>query len=322
MKRILLIQLKRIGDLLLTAPAVHELRAQQPQAELVIVVPSACEEIARAMPVHQVLAYQPRRPNLPVWSSISTSAWDACYDFSGTDRSALMTGLSRAPQRIGYARFAQARVRAHAYSALCDASVRELHTVDFHRALLGLPLGLAVAPDSLQFPALNMQLPPRYALVHLGTAREEKFWPVERWAETITHLVQQRQLPVILTGTGTGLEEPHLQRLHSLLSCPVVDLTGKLSLMQTGSVLAHSSLALGVDSMAMHMASLARVPQIVLFGPTNPFHWRPLQPHAHVLTPGRDAPTVDFKPKAKGSSMTGISVQSVLSAMDVLLGAR
>jgi ADP-heptose:LPS heptosyltransferase len=273
------------------------------------------------MPVDQVLAYQPRRPNIQIWSNISTSDWDTCYDFSGTDRSALMTSLSRATQRVGYARFAQARVRARAYTQLCTASVRDLHTIDFHRTLLGLPLGQPPSQHCIHFPPLSLPLPPRYALVHLGTAREEKFWPVERWAETITHLTQQHQLPVVLTGTGTGLEAPHLERLRLLLTVPVTDLTGQLSLIQTSSIVAHSSLAIGVDSMAMHMASLARVPQIVLFGPTNPYHWRPLHDQARVLIPGRTAPTLDFKPKAKSGKMTDIPVTAVVSTIDQLLAS-
>lgn len=319
--RILLIQLKRIGDLILTAPAVRELRARLPQAELVLMVPQNCAELAAAMPVDQVLAYAPGPRALACWAVAAAGDWAVCYDFSGTDRSAALTLLTRAPQRLGYAAFAsKMSLRRHAYTELCDASVRELHTVDFHRALLGLPTGGALPAEALSLPRPELGLPLRYAVVHPGTAREEKFWPSERWAEVIHSLVVEHDLAVVVTGTGTGLEAPHLLRLHAALKVPVLDLTGKLSLMETGGVIAGAALALGVDSMAMHFASLAAVPQVVLYGPTNPYHWRPLQPQAQVLLPELTDPCTEFHPKRKGLGMEGIVVQTVLSAVNRALG--
>jgi ADP-heptose:LPS heptosyltransferase len=319
--RILLIQLKRIGDLILTAPAVQELRAQLPEAELVLMVPQSCAELAAAMPVDQVLAYEPGPRALACWAVAAAGEWDRCYDFSGTDRTAGLTLLTRAPLRVGYAAFAsKMSLRRHAYSELCDASVRELHTVDFHRSLLGLPTGGALPAGAMSLARPELGLPQRYAVVHPGTAREEKFWPSERWAEVIQSLVVDHQLPVVVTGTGTGLEAPHLLRLHAALKVPVVNLTGKLSLMETGGVIAGAALALGVDSMAMHFAALAAVPQVVLYGPTNPHHWRPLQAKAQVLLPELKEACTEFHPKRKGQGMEGIQVETVLAAVNRALG--
>jgi len=38
-----------------------------------------------------------------------------------------------------------------------------------------------------------------------------------------------------------------------------------------------------VDSAPMHLASASRTPQVILFGPTNPFHWRPRESPALIL---------------------------------------
>jgi ADP-heptose:LPS heptosyltransferase len=313
MKRILLIQLKRIGDLILTAPALQELRQQQPQAELVLIVPSMSADLAAALPVDRVLSYSSLRLNSAVWSSAMVGEWSACYDFTGTDRSAALVALSGAEQRWGYSKFSGTGLRRRAYTHLCDASVRDLHTVDFHRALLGLPTGLPIRYGSLSIPAAPSR--PAYAVVHPGTARAEKFWPSQRWAEVIHELVEQHALEVILTGTGTGLEAEPLAELRQHLHAPVMDLTGQLSLLGTASVIAGAKLALGVDSMAMHLAALANVPQIVLYGPTNPYHWRPLQPAAQVLVPGLLEPQTDFQPKASGGSMLDISTDAVMQAV-------
>jgi ADP-heptose:LPS heptosyltransferase len=313
-KRILLVQLKRIGDSILTAPAVAALRQAHPEAEIVAVVPKAVEDLAECMPgLTQVLAW----PGVGTVASLVFGEWDLTLDFTGTDRSALLSWMSRAKACRGYAKFSSDHWRSRAYTELCEASVRELHTVDFHLALTGCPI--AAGPAMLE-PAIDLPaLPERFALVHIGTAREEKFWPVERWLGVIHHLVKEKHLQVVLTGTNAGLERPHLDALRAGLEVSVTDLTGQLSLLQTAGVIARSSLALGVDSMAMHLAAMFQRPQVVLFGPTNPHHWRPMQPRAITLAAGHAGPLLTTEPKAKGFPMELISTQQVIDAMDTLL---
>ena len=317
-RRILVLQLKRIGDAILTAPAIAALREAYPQAEIVVVVPEAVAGLARSFSgVDRVLKYSNWSLNLHVWLSVMLGEWDLVLDFTGTDRSALMAWLSGAAERRGYAKFSSGKWRARAYTDLSAASVRDLHTVDFHLALTGLQ---EVQTPALQPPRVEVPaLPERYALVHIGTAREEKFWPVERWAEVITRLHEVDRLPVVLTGTNAGLERPHLDKLRGMLHVPVTDLTGQLSLQQTAAVIGTSAIALGVDSMAMHLAAMFRKPQVVLFGPTNPHHWRPRHARALTLVAGQPEPVLETQPKVKGAAMELISTQQVFSAMDRLL---
>ncbi len=318
--RILLLQLKRIGDFILTAPAVAALREAWPEAELVTVVPESVAGLARCMPgLDNVLPYASGSLNLPVWASLLVGEWDLCLDFTGNDRSALMAWLSRAKRSLGYAKWGSEGWRARAYTELCDASVRDLHTVDFHLALVAAALEKTLAPPSQNSPFLapppfpeSLPLAP-FAVVHIGTAREEKFWRVERWAEVIGHL--SRTHGIVLTGTNAGLERPHLDKLRSLLRVPYTDLTGQLSLEELAALIARCDLALGVDSMAMHLAAMFRRSQVVLFGPTNPFHWRPRHDHALVIAAGHGTPLTEFSPRAKGADMNLISTTQVLGAM-------
>ncbi|MDB6120831.1 MAG: rfaQ [Verrucomicrobiaceae bacterium] len=312
--RILLLQLKRIGDFILTAPAVAALRKAHPEAEIVAVVPAAVEGLAHCLPgLNRVLPYGGGL-NASVWASLLAGEWDLCLDFTGTDRSALMAWLSRAKRSIGYAKWGSEGWRARAYTELCDASVRDLHTVDFHLALTAEP----AAEDAtfLRIPShLSPSLPSEgpYAIVHIGTAREEKFWLDERWVEIIQHIAKTHH--VVLTGTNDSLERPHLDRVRASLTVPFTDLTGRLSLVQLAALISRCDLALGVDSMAMHLAALFRRPQVVLFGPTNPFHWRPLQSRAVVVAAGHDTPLTTFAPNAKGAEMNLISTAQVIDAI-------
>ena len=328
--RILVIQLKRIGDFILTAPAIASLRAAYPAAEIVMVVPKNVAGLAHCLgEVSRVIAYESGRVSLEAWGSAIAGEWDACLDFTGTDRSAFLVTLSLATQRIGYAKFARG-LRKFAYTQMSSASVRELHTVDFHLALVECLTGHRQTPATVfKIPAESRRsvlaqiaaqgVKKGFAIVHPGTAREDKFWLDERWAEIVAVAHGKHQLPVVLTGAGDGLEKPHLAALKKMLKVPVIDLTGKLSLVELAALIAECRIILGVDSMAMHLASMLGKPQIALFGPTNPYHWRPRHPKALVVIPNEREPVELFQSHAKKRDMKQLSTESVENAMERLL---
>lgn len=331
-QRILALQMKRIGDLILTAPALAELHRHFPDAEIELVADAPCRDLAACLPgVTRVLTYHRRRPNTAVWAAAACAEWDACLDFTGSDRSALLARLSGAGLRAGYQRFSGG-LRRLAYHNLCPASVRELHTVDFHLALASELTGKpALARD---LPQSELNLPPSavaradallreaagkpLAVIHPGAARREKYWPAERWV-TVAESLHQLGCAVVMTGAGTGLETEDLALIRRQTRAPLLDFTGQLSLVETAAVISRAQLALGVDSMAMHLAALWRVPQIVLFGPTNPFHWRPLHERAVVLAPDHEGPLTLFEPRARGGDMERIPACAVIDAAERLL---
>ncbi len=335
MSRILVIQLKRIGDFVLTAPAMQALRDSMPEAEIVMLVPDAVAALARCLTsVSRVIPYTRGRINLETWGSAMAGEWTACLDYTGTDRSAIIAQLSRAGHRIGYTKFARG-LRKLAYTATSEASVRDLHTVDFHLALVSQLLGREMAPpaasehifhlspeivDSARSKLAAGRTATPYVILHPGTAREEKFWPAERWVEVGRHLGRHHNLHLVLTGSDDGLERPHLDYLRRHLDVPFTDLTGKLSLPELASVIDGSRAVAGVDSMAMHVASLFGKPQVALFGPTNPYHWRARHDRSLVVVPGSETPVKSFVPKMKKGAMSGIPVTRVTAALDALIG--
>jgi ADP-heptose:LPS heptosyltransferase len=291
--RILALQLKRIGDAILTAPALAGLRAALPGARVELVLAGASGGLAEMFrgTVSAVHTMHSGKWNVGVWREAFAGKWDAVIDFSGTDRSASLGLVTRAPVRLGYQKHATNKLRLRSWTHLCTASVRELHTVDFHHALVNSLLELHGKktipqrdPGHLHMPA-GVTLPPRpaqYVVVHPGTARPEKYWPAERWVQVIEAIQEQHHLPVILTGSNDPDETAHLKEIHGK-TLVWGNFAGTLDLLQTAAVLRESRLILGVDSAAMHLAAGFHKPQIALFGPTNPYHWRPRHDLARVL---------------------------------------
>ena len=119
--------------------------------------------------------------------------------FTRNDRSAFLTLLSQARRRITSDHpNLRTKIRARSYNEFVESPVRDLHTVDYHLALLK-PLGIHDAsraiqldlPDSTVEKAEQLlksaQAGDEFFILHPGSARTEKFWEAERWAELIDH---------------------------------------------------------------------------------------------------------------------------------------
>ena len=98
--KILALQLKRIGDLILTTPALAALRRDFPSAQVTLIVADACGELLPAIEsVDQGLVFLRGRWNASLCKQIAFQRFDVCLDFTGNDRSAFLAALSRAPRR-------------------------------------------------------------------------------------------------------------------------------------------------------------------------------------------------------------------------------
>ncbi len=337
MQQILALQLKRIGDLIVTAPALHRLRDRLPGASVTLVVDS---KTAGLIPVlggfDRLLVYHKGRPNFSVWRSLVAHSFDACVDFTGSDRSALMTRLGGSSKNITSEKLAGTSWKRHIYSDCVAASVREMHTIDYYQAFLtplGIECGGGDAPLKLNIPAetdsrisdllVKNGLHSSFALVHPGSARSEKYWDAERWARLIDHLKRERGMSCVLSGSDAPGEQAHIaeiKRQTTAGSC--VDLSSGLTLPDLAALIRRSSLVLGVDTAAMHLAGMLRRPQVVLYGPTNPFHWRPRHENAVILLAGTDHPLEqpEFVPRHAAAPMSDLPLDLVLRAIDGIGG--
>ena len=82
-------------------------------------------------------------------------------------------------------------------------------------------------------------------------------------------------------------------------------------------MLARAALVVSVDSGPMHLAAAFARPQVALFGPTNPYHWRPRHDGALVLR-GEGGPLLEFTSDAPGSPTDAISTHAVIDAIERL----
>ena len=330
---LLLIQLKRIGDLILTVPAIASLRKAFPAARISLVAAHGSRELLPAIPgLDRTFVARGRVSDAPQFFAVAKAKFDCCLDFSRTDRSAFLTLLSGAQRRITYDTIRREPLRQLSYNEFVPSQVRFVHTIDHHLALLA-PLGVHNVSREirLELPATakaraaeviaETGLGDDFVVLHPGSARAEKFWVARRWAEVADQIFADGRLHCVLTGSKLRMEQEHLARIKGHLQHPVVDLSGKLDLLSLGALLQRARLLVTIDSAPMHLAAALGTPQVALFGPTNPFHWRPRITPAAILRAGYPGPMTDFLPKQPPQPMKEISTQAVIDAMQTLLSA-
>ncbi|HUE40989.1 MAG TPA: glycosyltransferase family 9 protein, partial [Chthoniobacterales bacterium] len=197
---ILLIQLKRIGDLILTTPAIAAVREKFPQARITLIISDECKALAPAIRgVNRLWIMRRGFAGLGTLAAVARGGFDYCIDFTRNDRSALLVFLSRAKKRIVSFRIkVRSKFRTRFYNEFVPHRMRDMHTVDYHLALLA-PLGIANAPGGIDLAlpesaisaaeelleANHIRKP--FIIFHPGSARAEKFWDARRWSEVISH---------------------------------------------------------------------------------------------------------------------------------------
>jgi len=330
---LLLIQLKRIGDLILTVPAIATLRKAFPAANISLVAAHGSRELLPAVPgLDRTFVARGRVSDAPQFFAVAKAKFDCCLDFSRTDRSAFITLLSGARRRITYDTIRRQPLRQLSYNEFVPSQVRFLHTIDHPLSLLA-PLGVhnvsreirlnlpAAAKTKAAEIITKTGLGNDFVVLHPGSARAEKFWVARRWAEVANQICDDGLLRCVLTGGKLRMEREHIATIKAHLRHPVVDLSGELDLLSLGALLQMTRLLVTIDSAPMHLAAAFGTPQVVLFGPTNPFHWRPRATPATILQAGNPAPVIDFVPKQPPRPMKEISTEQVIDAMQTLLSA-
>jgi predicted lipopolysaccharide heptosyltransferase III len=333
--KILLLQLKRIGDLILTTPAIAALRRDYPDAHITLAVSNECAELVPAISnVDRVLIARRNLRDVAMVSSVAGKRFDYCIDFTRNDRSAFLTLLSGARRRVASYRVRQqSKTRARLYTDLVGVRVRDMHTIDYNLALLE-PLGVRAASSApqLDLPRTAREKADRfrgdwkitrpYVILHPGSARREKLWDAARWAEVIDHFGQNNEFAFVLTSGPSVDEQTHIAAITHRTRHKITDLSRKTDLLTLAALIGQAQLLVTVDSAPVHFAAASHTPQVILFGPTNPFHWRPTDSPALILHGKSGAPVTEFAPVRPRFPMSEISTEAVISAMDSLLSRR
>ncbi|MEW6481865.1 MAG: glycosyltransferase family 9 protein [bacterium] len=282
-KRILLIQLRKIGDCLLTTPAVRAIKNRFKNARVVFLTEAPANEIFEENPyVDEVLVYN-RRWNLLEYISfilrLRRMKFDLVIDFFSNPRSALITLLTGAKTKVGW----NFRVRSFVYNVKVSLSGDKNRYSCLDKLDLLKPLGIYEEDCRLEFFCKDEE-PKRANGFIIGlcavASMEYNRWPAERFGFIADSLIEKyRAKIVLLYGPGEesyALEVKEKMRFkESVFDCQV------FSLKKARAVIKGFNLYIGCDNGLKHIATSCDIPTVIVFGKTNPYNWTPPNNRLH-----------------------------------------
>ncbi|MEJ2670739.1 MAG: lipopolysaccharide heptosyltransferase II [Deltaproteobacteria bacterium] len=314
-----------VGDAIMSLPVLTGLKRLFPLSEItVLAVPRVASLFTAQRGVMEIIRYPSGRGKWQVlWEM--RGHYDVALALPNSMEAALGLWLVGVPSRVGYNTDARRPFLKEAVSG--RRHLNGLHTVFYFLGLLKALGGLATfTPPTLyleseeidsaaQFLA-EVDLPgngPWIGMSPGATYGPAKRWPPERFAALGRALQQEFGARLLLLGGNQ--ERPVADQFKKHLKEPVVDLVGRTSLRQALGVLSQIRVLVTNDSGLMHAAAALSVPQVSLFGSTDPVATGPFSPLATVIHhPLPCSPCFKRTCEMGYPCLTAISVDEVLAA--------
>lgn len=346
-KRILIIRLGAIGDVIRTLPALRALRANLPRAYLAWAVEDRAASLLKNHPDLNALFIAPRQKwqQRPLSAStlheaiefirrIRREQFDCVLDFHGLFKSGLIAWLSGVKRRIGYSRGFCREANYLFTNEHVSLPQYKINRVEKNLLLikaLGLPITnhIPIIPvsaqdqtsvDALVGPA-NHTPSQLKVIIHPGSSPQTPYkrWDHRRYARIADIIIHEYRGKVFF---APGKDEQELVKQitgHMIESDYVVYQTATLT--DLAEVIRRCDLYIGNDTAPMHLAAFVGTPVIALFGPTDPVENAPYEASRSIVirkevscNPCRNRTCDNL------TCMDAIHVEDVAKAVDRILG--
>ena len=274
--RILVVALRRLGDVLLTTPLIRSVKRAYPDAAIDVLVFNGTEGILAGNPDIATVIAMAERPGAGETAAMLRRLWRR-YDLAiSTQTGDRPTFYAWAAGRrsAGFAEGEGALARAKRFALTHPVEVvgnthRVREVLRLAEALGIAPVGELVAPAGAAPPSAGPAQP--YAVIHAAPMYRYKRWTDEGW-RGLAAALGARGLAVVATGgPGDGQEldaiwspRPEVKRLDGTLSWP-----------NLAALIRGASIFAGPDTSVTHLAAATGTPTIALYGPTDPRLWGP-----------------------------------------------
>ena len=291
-REILVLRLDRIGDVLMSLPALKALREALPEARIRLAVGQWSREIAKDAPVDEVLVWSApwvgrRDEGAQSLLDLLTSARsrraapaDLAIDLQGDLRATWLLAATGAGSRVGYANTGSASLLTTVVDLDEDVNFVEQNYRAIERALgRSVPRRPFRWLDEARHEQGRKRLASLLATgglerkgpvvgIHPGAGRSIKEWPAERFAEIGQRLISEKGATLLLTGSAS--EAAKTGAIRARIQGPVLDLAGRLDLGAFAETMSACDAFISCDTSAMHFACALGVPSVAIFGPSDP----------------------------------------------------
>lgn len=337
--RILLIRTDRIGDVLLSTPAIKALRDAYPDAYIAMMVRPYAADIVRGNPyLDEVILYDKDGAHKGIFGSLmfalglKKKRFDLAVVLHPTNRSNIIPFLAGIPERVGYDK----KGGIFLTKKLKDVKhLGEKHEIDYNLDVLRA-VGIEAKDRTLYMPVkaederiidrffLLNDLDKKEAIIamHPGASCPSKRWAAYRFGRVADELIDRHKVKIVIIGGPADIKtvkEAEAGMLHK----PIILSEGH-SLGEVAALLKRCKMFISNDSGPVHIAVAVDTPVISIFGRIDPGlspeRWGPVGPNDIVIHKDVGCKyckahncEINFK------CLDAITVEDVLNAAEALL---
>ncbi len=338
-KNILVVRTDRIGDVVLTTPAVRALRQAYPNARITMLIAPTTFDLVSGNPDIDVIILDDRKKVhngvLGFWRlvfELRSKKFDLAINFYTKRRTNLLCFLAGVPMRVGYF--------DKNYGFLLTDPIEDNRAAGIkHEARYCLDVleRIGIYDDNLEYLLplqgraqvwarqffenhdLGKKVP--VFAIHPGASCPAKRWPVERFVALMENLHQKYLATFIMVGANDAHEATKQILVNTAF--PVFDLTNKTTVGQLAGILSRCRLLVSNDSGPVHIADALDVPVVSIFTRNqpgiNPERWRPVGPKSRYVAPPPYKDRAFAKSRFFDAKMLeNVTVDEVLEAVDAI----
>lgn len=254
------------------------MRYNFPNAKIDFLTEPPAKEIIEGNPfVDELIIFERENNSFRNFLNLRKRKYDLVIDLFCNPRSALITFITGAKYRVGYA----FRGRSYAYNVKLKPRKEVYHNVEFNLDALRA-LGFEIVDKEIYMPlsdesenfaqkfwvGYNLNNKLLIALNPAGTW-ETKRWGIEKFAELGNMLAENLGAKILILW-GNEKELKDAEKIHSLMKIKPI-IPPKTNLKQLASILKRCSFMVSNDSGPMHIATAVGTPTLGIYGPTNPY---------------------------------------------------
>ncbi len=295
--RILFIQLKQLGDVLMTTPLIKAFNKNNPKASIDYLVNKKCVIAIETNPhIGRILIYDDKS-FFNIARQIRSKKYDAVVDCQCLPKTAFLSFFSGAKIRTGFKKRGRGLFYSHSipvssipiYSAMEKSALLEPFYITVDDIMPELYILPSDKEDSDKLISqLKIKDSGRVLAFSPVSRRDYKMWPLERYAEACDILFEKHGLKFLpLFGPG---EEKTINKVISLSKHPETFLFPYKppSFRALKMLIKECLFYFGNDNGIRHIAIAAGLPTASIFSEINPITWTPPLMTMHKSVWGKD----------------------------------
>jgi len=273
--RVLVVVLRRLGDVLLTTPLIRSLKEACPQGSIDALVFAGTEGILAGNPDLREIIAIPQRPRFGETLLLMARLfrrYDLALSVQTGDRpTALAVIAGRQSAGLVEPGGSGSVVKRIVLSRSCVSDRHRHRVADILSLadLLGIPAHAEIVCSAGAARSPLAPAPP-YAVVHAAPMFVYKRWTGGGW-RALAAALRGRGFAIAVTGAAG--DRAYLDDVWR--DAAVVRLDGKLTWPELSALLAGACVYIGPDTAVTHLAAATGTPTVALYGPTDPRLWGP-----------------------------------------------